>query len=306
MSANAESRYRFKPMTQCNMCGSPAHKHKILGRRLDRSQGRRPGRLTGISVGIRRCNDCGLIYSDPQPIPLDLQDHYGVPPADYWKPEYFQLDEAYFAHEIAILGRLTNGTTGLRTLDIGAGLGKQMIALERAGHEAHGFEPSHSFHSMAIERMAIRPERLRLGMLEEIDYPADHFDMVSFGAVLEHLYDPAASIEKALRWTRPGGFIHIEVPSADWLIGRLINLYYELIGSDLRGNLSPMHPPYHLYEFTLNSFISHARLSGYEVAHHEYFVCQTFLPRILSSVLVPIMRRTNTGMQLSIWLKKTT
>jgi hypothetical protein len=74
--------------------------------------------------------------------------------------------------------------------------------------------------------------------------------------------------------------------------------------SDYVGNISPMHEPYHLYEFALKSFQAHARKHGYEVAFHEYFVCQTFLPRFADSLLRPLMRRTGTGMQLAVWLRK--
>jgi len=121
---------------------------------------------------------------------------------------------------------------------------------------------------------------------------------------LEHLYNPSGSIKKALKWLKPGGVIHIEVPSSDWLINKLINLFYKMKLSDYVGNLSPMHEPFHLYEFGLKSFEQHAKQNDYEIAFHEYYVCQTFMPRILDKFIKPYMKRTNTGMQLCVWLRK--
>jgi ubiquinone/menaquinone biosynthesis C-methylase UbiE len=152
--------------------------------------------------------------------------------------------------------------------------------------------------------MGVSTEKLKLGTMEEMVYPENTFDYVSFGAVLEHLYNPSEAILKALTWTRPGGIVFIEVPSSDWLVNKMINFYYRLRGSDYVGNISPMHVPYHLYEFNIRSFQAHADLHGYEVAQHEYSVCQTFMPKPVDVVIKPYMKWTNTGMQLFVWLRK--
>ena len=111
------------------MCGSNTRTHKVLGKRLNKSQGKNPRRKLGITTSVCKCSNCGLIYSNPQPIPFDIQDHYGVPPEKYWKEAYFELDDNYFQGEIVRLNQLMNFESGMKSLDIGAGLGKQMIAL---------------------------------------------------------------------------------------------------------------------------------------------------------------------------------
>lgn len=297
-------RYSFHPVEHCNMCGSSAKEHRVLGKRLNRSQGMFPRKRSGVSTTVKRCVKCDLIFADPQPVPFDLQDHYGVPPEAYWKEEYFTVSEEYFSMELYRASKLMTIDPGMKALDIGAGLGKCMIALKRAGFEAYGFEPSVPFRDRAIDRMGVDPERLRLGDMETITYDPAQFDLITFGAVLEHLYDPSASIAKAMQWLKPGGLIHVEVPSSHWLINRIINTAYRVQGLDYVGNISPMHPPFHLYEFGLDSFLANGRALGYEVAFHQYIVCQTYMPRILDPFLKWYMARTDRGMQLSIWLKK--
>lgn len=297
-------RYNFEEIIQCNMCGSNTGSHKILGKRLNKSQGKNPKNKTGITTTVCKCTNCGLIYSNPQPIPFDIQDHYGVTPEDYWKDEYFDENPNYFTGEINQLKKLIDFEPGMKSLDIGAGLGKQMIALQNIGFDAFGLEPSNEFRKRAITKMEISEEKLKLGSLEELEYPNNTFDFISFGVVLEHIYDPSEAIEKALKWLKNDGVIHIEVPSSNWLIGKFINFYYKLKLSGYVGNISPMHEPYHLYEFSLNSFIENSKLTGYEIAHHEFFVCQTYLPSMFDSIVKSYMRRTNQGMQLCVWLKK--
>ena len=281
------------------MCG--CKEFKILGRRLNRSQGRNPRKLIGISTTIVKCKKCDLIYSNPQPIPATLQDHYGIPPENYWKEDYFVLDPGYYCHEISRFKQLNSFYEGMKSLDIGAGIGKAMIALKGMGFDAYGFEPSEPFYKRAIEKMNIPRDRIRLGMIEEMDYPSNEFDFITFGAVLEHVYDPSASILMAMNWLKPGGLIHIEVPSSKWLVGKLINLYYKLQALDYVGNISPMHEPFHLFEFSLTSFEEHAKIHNYSVAFHEYYECPT---NRITKLLVPFMRRTGTGMQIAIWLRK--
>jgi len=287
------------------MCGSGADQHKVIGQRLNQSQGFNPKAKTGISVSVVQCKNCGLIFSNPQPVPFDIQDHYGIPPEDYWKPEYFDIDKNYFDHQIETAKQLSDFRPGMKALDIGAGLGKCMISLGNAGYDVYGFEPSIPFHKKAIEKMMIPPEKLKLGMIEEIDYPENFFDLITFGAVLEHLYDPSAAIRKSLKWLKPGGLIHVEVPSSRYLIPRLFNFYFHMLGTNLVNNISPMHSPFHLYEFDIRSFRLNAKLNNYEVAYHEYYVCDIyFVPKVFHRILKWYMDKTNKGMQLAVWLRK--
>lgn len=301
---NQDLSYKFVYSERCNMCASPASEHRILGKRLNRPQGRNPKHKTGITTTVCKCTRCGLIYSNPQPVPFDIQDHYGVQPEQYWKQNYFVPDDHYFESEIERLRKLMNVEKGMKSLDVGAGVGKAMVALNKAGFDAFGFEPSKQFYERARARMNISPDRIKLGMIETMDYPENYFDFISFAAVLEHLYDPAASITKATKWLKPNGMIYIEVPSSDWLIHKFINFFYWLIRTDYVANISPMHEPYHLYEFGLHSFQEHAKLTNYEIAFYEYHVCETYMPKIPDYLLKPLMKWTNTGMQLCVWLRK--
>ncbi len=297
--------YTFRPIAECCMCGSSTRSHRVLGRRLNHHQGKAPHRLKGVSVTVCKCSNCGLIYSDPQPVPGSVQDHYDVQPGSYWQASFLSVPEDYFMSQVALAKKLLGHRAGLRALDIGAGLGYDMVALERGGFETHGFEPSAPFRDRAISHMGIEPDRLKLGSMEELEYPPDSFDLLNFGVVLEHLVDPGAMLAKSMKWLAHGGVVKIEVPSANWLTNRLVNFYYRLRLTDFVANISPMHKPYHFHEFTIKSFEEHGKRNGYGIAYQEFFVATTYLPKVLDPLLKPLMKRTNTGMQLSIWLRRT-
>ena len=305
MNPNRFLHYKFYPVTHCNMCGSDASFHRIIGHRLNQSQGLSPRTKLGISVSIQKCKKCGLVFSNPMPVPEDIQMHYGIPPEEYWKEDEFSWNENYFATELKVLKELMPIQKGMKALDIGAGLGKCMLSLEKAGFDAYGMEPSAPFYERAIGKMNISKERLQLGMLENIDYPENHFDFITFGAVLEHLYNPAESIQKAIKWLKPNGIVYIEVPCSRFFYQRLVNVYNRLRGTHFVTNISPMHPPFHLYEFDIRSFRALGLKHNFDIIKHQYFVCNIMhFPGFVKPFLSAYMKMTNTGMQLVVWLKK--
>lgn len=296
--------YTFRPVPTCSMCGADASRFKIIGRRMNASQGVRPTRKLGISTTVCRCLDCGLIFPNPIPFPATLSQHYERPPESYWSPKYFQVSPDYFSKQIGQFERLRARPGAAKVLDIGAGIGKGMRALENAGYEAYGVEPSPPFRERAISMMGIAAERLLPASCEDADFPDDAFDWVTFGAVLEHLYDPDLALRSAARMLQPGGLIHAEVPSSNWLINRLSSALYRLQGLDYTSDLSPMHNPFHIYEFTPTSFERWAARHQCRVVHHEFRVCRTYLPKPIDPLAHWWMKRTNTGMQLEVWLTK--
>jgi SAM-dependent methyltransferase len=296
--------YRFEPVAACAMCAADPIQFRMMGMRLNRSQGLNPRAASGIAVSVKQCRNCGLVFADPKPVPESLDDHYGAA-EDYWDADYFADEPDYFAGEIATAKRLLDFREGMRALDIGAGIGKAMKAMTAAGFETSGIEPSRAFRTAAIERIGIPEASLALAGVEDAELPAGHFDFISFGAVLEHLYAPAQAIERALGWLRSGGVIQAEVPSARWLISHLVNAYYRVRGTSYVTNISPMHRPFHLFEFGLRSFEEHGRRASYEVAEHHFMVCSIpHAPRILHPLLHWWMARSGTGMQLTVYLRK--
>jgi 2-polyprenyl-3-methyl-5-hydroxy-6-metoxy-1,4-benzoquinol methylase len=300
-------KYYFEKRDNCEMCGTPNTANKVMGIRLSTTQGLRPKKKSGIGVTVVKCKNCGLVFADPMPVPFDIADHYNVPPESYWKESYFVSNDQYFAKEIVLFKKLSgrSSTEGLKVLDIGAGIGNAMKAMMETGFEVYGIEPSEPFYKMAIKRNGIDPEKLKLGMIENVDYEKNYFDFLTFGSVLEHLYHPAASIEKAMNWLKPGGLMQFEVPSAKYLMTKLINTYYSLIGTNYTTHISPMTTPFHLYDFTIDSFVKLGDRLGFEVIAKEFEVCEILnFPRFTHPFFKKIMKTTNTGMQLMIWLKK--
>ncbi len=295
-------KYNFLKVERCNMCLSKDM--KVIGKRLNSSQGYSPNRKSGISVSVMKCNDCGLLFSNPIPIPLEFGDHYNIDVDSYFDKALKSYTDNAFKHEINFFKSNYKHNQFLRSLDIGAGLGNVMKSMEREGMESYGIEPSKNFYEFAVNKMGISDQRLKLITIENAEFEPGYFDFITFSAVFEHLYDPNYALTRALEWLKPGGLIYIGVPNAFTLNQLLINFIYRLRGMDYVSSISPMHAPFHIYEFTRKSFLENARMNKYNVLAINGATYDTYLPKILDPILKPFIRFTKTDMNLIVWIKK--
>ena len=297
--------YRFEQIRQCEMCEAPSKDFVTMGVRQNRSQGFRPRRGIGIAVTVQRCSQCGLIFSNPMPVPKRMEMHYPDRPEEYWASAYLDEPlEQVFAGELATYRRLRPAVSEPVALDVGAGIGRSMAVLEQNGFRVTGVEPSPGFARRAIELHGFRPEQMVVATAEDTEFPENTFDFITLGASLEHLLHPGPILRKAAQWLKRDGLIHAEVPSSHWLVGRMINAFYRLTATSFVTNLSPMHAPFHMYEFSVEAFRRHGVLHGLEIESHDVEVCETQLPRVFDPFLKLPMRVTNTGLQLVVWLRR--
>jgi SAM-dependent methyltransferase len=146
---------------------------------------------------------------------------------------------------------------GARVLDIGAGPGRLVAALNDAGFRAAGIEPSRRSAALA-HQAGIPVERSDL---------YDHADAGLDGAVmwhvLEHLDDPPAALVTARAWLRPGGLLLVGVPN-------LASLQAEIAGE---GWLH-LDAPRHRMHFTADGLRRLLVRSGFEVVRTHHLVLE--------------------------------
>ncbi len=296
--------FEFRKIEGCNMCGADSSQQKKMGVRLNASQGWNPSGAKGITAAIWKCKHCGLIYCNPMPLPVDASSLYNIDPETYWKQSYFDITEKEISNKRSIIEQVVSITNGMKLLDVGAGVGKQIKIYSDLGIDCVGIESSKQFYDYAIGKMKIDAACLQNTSIYDSKFPVDHFDFVNCSAVLEHVTDPSAAIEKMMSWLKPGGILFISVPYSGWLIAKTINLVYQLKGNDFVTNLSPMHPPFHLFEFGTKSFKMNAEKNKFNIVKIQHVVCETFLPKIIDPFFKWVMKKTNTGMEINVWLTK--
>jgi len=101
-----------------------------------------------------------------------------------------------------------------RVLEIGAGTGRDIVALARAGAAAFANDRSSAALSRIRERAAAEAVSVEVSDadLRALPYPDGFFDVVYSVGVVEHFTDVDSVLREQSRLVRPGGLLVVDVP----------------------------------------------------------------------------------------------
>jgi SAM-dependent methyltransferase len=172
-----------------------------------------------------RCDQCGLILTDPQPSDVELQEIYGE---DYFLVE---KNDAGRSHVEQLKQRTADiyldllESYGLpaqaRLLEIGCGLGDFLLQAQERGLDVTGVEYSGSACEIARAKVGDRG-RIVQGEIAALDDEKGVYDVCVLADLIEHVRDPKALLERVHRLLKPGGVILIATPTLDSWSARLL------------------------------------------------------------------------------------
>jgi SAM-dependent methyltransferase len=197
----------------------------------------------GRETGIVRCRRCHAVYPLPMPLPA------GNPYLDHPPETYFaghdSTDKVSAGERLACRAEEILGTRG-RLLEIGCGRGELLRGAANRGWEVQGVDMTEPFARVAKDLFGVLVE---VSPAETAQALREQWDVVVLAAVLEHVYDPMALLQRVHVGLRRGGVVFIDVPNECSFYSRLGNLYLRLTGKDWAINLSPTFPPFHVVGF---------------------------------------------------------
>lgn len=235
--------FELRPV-DCPVCG--VNEPRLVGYRGGASH--RYG--LGIRTAIVRCNECGLLYSNPFPFPVDPQVLYGDP------QKYFashDVDSKVVSQRQIITGLVADsGLDEPSFLDVGSGRGEALHAAQAVGlTDVVGLELSSAMRDETERRYGVD---IRLETIEQhAAVSARTYDIIMLSAVLEHVYDPDAMIASVAALSHRGTVVYIDVPQEPNLLTMVGNLPGRLRGTRTVYNLAPTFPPYHVFGFNPRS-----------------------------------------------------
>jgi 2-polyprenyl-3-methyl-5-hydroxy-6-metoxy-1,4-benzoquinol methylase len=166
---------------------------------------------------VVRCDDCGLVFLNPQPSDDELARIYN---ADYFlgsdseegrqaASEIKQATASLYLSEI----RRYRGSESGRLLEIGCGDGDFLVLAEAGGWRVTGIEYSPAACEKARRRL--KNGEVRCGELQQAGLAAEQFDLCVVSDVLEHVRSPFDFLQEIHRLLKPGGTLFIATPSID-------------------------------------------------------------------------------------------
>ncbi|MCA9434206.1 MAG: methyltransferase domain-containing protein [Candidatus Omnitrophica bacterium] len=194
--------YKF-PKSPCDLCGS---------------QNFRTVFFHGHQKKVK-CEDCGLECVERKPsesldVELETYDSDEVLSEmdEIWSSEGFISDRAHFIHRVFEEAGLSVPGEGCEIFEFGSAQGQVLEFFSERGAQVRGIETSSKLTAYCRRKKGLEVDR---NTVRGLNPEASAYDFVVAFHVLEHLDRPSELFAKAHEMLREGGFLLIEVPSAD-------------------------------------------------------------------------------------------
>ena len=183
----------------------------------------REGRALFGGSWLEECGACGLVQITPMPTAERLDQYYrddyrklGMYGADVADTSRFPRDNLYYFNRGRAVAELVAphfaADQPLRVLDVGAGYGHIL-------HAVGTRFPKSRLHAIEYSELAVRHLR-GIGIVVDsepaetvLGRDAELWDLVVLSHVLEHLREPAKTLEMIRSRLAPGGLLYVEVPN---------------------------------------------------------------------------------------------
>jgi 2-polyprenyl-3-methyl-5-hydroxy-6-metoxy-1,4-benzoquinol methylase len=230
---------------------------------------------------VYRCGGCGLGFLDPRPDADELSALYR---SDYFQSHY---DAGLKADSPEMKRRLSQETHRIRffrgrkrqgrLLDIGCGMGYFLLACRRRGYQVEGMDISADSAAYVRSELGIP---VAVGVIDQIDYPAASFDVITMWHFLEHAREPAEYLKKARQWLKPDGILVVDVPN-----------YRGTDAQKQWDHWTGWSLPYHFYHFTPETLERFLTKEGFRTLRRKLYLSEWVKERLeRTGVFKPIAR----------------
>jgi glycosyltransferase involved in cell wall biosynthesis/SAM-dependent methyltransferase len=198
-------------------------------------------KFNNVSFTYLKCNSCSSDFVDPIPDSDTFTKMYAK--SGYHDYFYQSSDGGEYAPSVQLLTQ--HLPAGASVLDYGCGVGGFLQALVAAGFVPFGVEFDRDAADLAAKRAGC--DAISVDDFQSLPVKP-MFDAIHFGDVLEHLPDPAKTLNDLLVYLKPGGILYVEGPleinpSPVYWASRLFGAFKRIV----RPAFVASDPPTHLF-----------------------------------------------------------
>lgn len=224
---------------------------------------------------IVRCNQCGLMYANPQEL-VDCERvqsdahpkiYDETEARQYLQKQYVQLPDNERA--LRVLNKLVPGRGKL--LEIGSYCGIFLNRIRADGWDVLGVEPDAAAADYARRKFNLN---ISGNLLPNSELPTHGFDAVVMLHVIEHMPDPSENLQEIHRILKPGSIFIAETPRFDSLLFKLLGRHERSI-CNCNG---------HIYFFTVLTLRRLLEKNGFEVIRADMVGRTLTMDRLLYNI----------------------
>jgi 2-polyprenyl-3-methyl-5-hydroxy-6-metoxy-1,4-benzoquinol methylase len=240
------------------------------------------------SYRVTRCNDCSMVFTNPQFTFYDTIAETRGTSAEYFNEERLDPLSRQASFVLSLIRAVSgNSQPGQRLLDFGCGEGAVVGTALREGWDAKGYDLNTA--GMEEANRYWKTNAFESGTFDKyVERHANTFDVVIALQVFEHLAHPAELGREIVKLLKPGGLFLIDVPNVRQL-------------GEWRKKGSTLDPTAHLCHFSTQTLSPLMETLGCEVVYRSgapsfFRLYQKFrlgqlayvLGRVSKSILPPI------------------
>ncbi len=170
-------------------------------------------------VSYSKCKDCGLIFQHPVLTQTAINEIYD---GNYFEYEVSN-QESFF--ELMLLGlkdidfenAIENKLPNKRFLDIGCATGMLLNNFKSRGFEVEGVEICKASVEYARKTYDLN---IHNKPLLDVGFPDNHFSLIHFSHLIEHVPNPADFLKEIYRILMPKGYAIITTPNEEGIFSR--------------------------------------------------------------------------------------
>lgn len=212
--------------------------------------------LTKDNYDFHRCLKCGLVFLAAIPGEVDLKQNIYSKQSGYQSKKIIDLEcEKLSKNQKKIVEYIISSGRGKKVLDIGCSSGRLIYYLKKKGFDVYGVE----LNPVTAEIAKNNKLNVFNGTLNESNLPANSFDFVVMGDLIEHLPKPVEAINKIKDIMKKEGQLIIVTPNLDcfWAKTTLkASRWFSLPWPVLT-------PPYHIFQFSEKNLIMFMENNGF-------------------------------------------
>lgn len=163
---------------------------------------------------LSKCEECGLLYTLPQPQRETLANYYDSSEYTSHNTSKWNLKNLLYmqARKFALnqkLGMIEKYVDKGKILDIGGGTGEFLNHCRNRGWDVFGVEPSPIAREKAFSTHGLK----LLDSVELLSAKNESLDVITMWHVLEHLEDPAKQFQTNYHLLKPDGLLVVALPN---------------------------------------------------------------------------------------------
>jgi SAM-dependent methyltransferase len=221
----------------CLLCGSGDSREFYAGIL-------RAGKNREVEVGVVKCCQCGLVYTNPRPRPdaidqINISIHDRRDLSDFYRVHLGDL-EFNTKRARKWLEEIEGYKQGGLLLDVGCATGTFLVEARRRGWRVAGVEACERTALFARNELKLNVFPGKLG--QDVFFSPSYFDVITMWDVLEHLQDPFSTLRCVKEVLRDDGLLVVQTPNIESFLSRLLKAKWE-------GLCLPLH----LYHFSVDT-----------------------------------------------------